>query len=609
VAQKYSITLILIGNRVIATEARVSDQMPDVRLQSWHFQTRQRLGAGARRAPVRLRECAIRPHPDPSTSCMNRNRAEPEYPPDLNAHLWRSCRNPSGQLRCGILLDGCGGIEKWAGRVLELLSREPAIVIESIYLVGAPDPSSRSSDGALFGWLTRWSSLTDSPLGRVEIRAPDGVPIVALGDRQVAAGLDVLIWLESRALDLDCDGLARLGVLYLCCGDPDEPRSDPPYWSEVASGRAVSTLALEQNTGHGNVRRLALCHLATQQGLHVTKNAVQPLTLAGPVLIRSLLNILDRENPLDSSPARPANQRRLSRPGNLETASLVARQAFRTAATRLHSLRREAGWFVAVRSNPDLFRTRQDRFIPQAFRDVPSPGGSQLADPIVVGHDGRNWLFVEEIPAGTLKGHLSVLEIGANGDVGKPVPILEKSYHLSYPFVFRDGSEFFMLPETSANNTIELYRAVRFPFEWKLEKVLFSNVRAVDTTPLFLDGIWYLLTTSARHGHETFLFWSNSLDGEWHYHPRNPICSDIRRARGAGPLFRSHGALIRPAQNCSVRYGYAIALNRVLRISPTDYEEELIETIYPTWRKGLLGTHTLSSNDTFEAIDGLRWGA
>jgi hypothetical protein len=199
-----------------------------------------------------------------------------------------------------------------------------------------------------------------------------------------------------------------------------------------------------------------------------------------------------------------------------------------------------------------------------------------------------------------------VMELNGGGATD-PVTVLERPYHLSYPFVFRAGSEIFMIPETSANNDIQLHRATRFPYEWSLEKVLCSNVRAVDTTPLFLDGIWFFFTTSARLGHETFLFWSESLDGEWHYHPRNPICSDVRRARGAGPLFRSGGDLIRPGQDCSVRYGYAVALNRVLTISPTDYAEELIEVIYPKWRKGLLGTHTLSSNDSFEVVDGLRY--
>ena len=539
---------------------------------------------------------------------------EPEYPPDLNAHLWRTCRNVEGRLRCGILLDR-GGIERWAQRVLDLLSSETAISIESVYILDASDPS-RSLGGALFRWLNRWSSQPDAPLDRVEINVSGSVPVVRLEGitaqdraRIATANLDVLIYLESRRLEIDCEGMARLGVWSLCCGDPDMPRSEPPYWREVATGRLVSTLALEQEAGQGDVRRIAVCHVATQQGLRFTRNAVEPLTLAGLVLIRKLLDLLDPGRVPDQASSTTSSSRILPSPGNLETASVVARQAVQSASVRLKSRGRAAAWFAAVRANPELFRTHLDHFVPQSFHDVPSPSGSQLADPFVVEDNGRNWLFVEEIPAPGAKGHLAVIELGKDGGFSEPVSVLEKPYHLSYPFVFRDQGEFFMLPETSANHTIELYRATRFPFEWKLHKVLFSNVRAVDTTPLFLDGIWYLLTTSARHGHETFLFWSKALDGEWHYHPRNPICSDVRRARGAGAIFRSHGTLIRPAQDCSMRYGYAIALNRVLTISPTDYQEELIEVIYPKWRPGLLGTHTLSSNQAFEAIDGLRYSS
>jgi len=546
----------------------------------------------------------------------SRPMPEPEYPPDLNAHLWRNYREIEGRLRCGILLDNNAGMERWAHRVLELLSFEPAISIESIYIVDAFDPSRRSSGGAFFRWLNRWTSQAESPFDRVEIHVSGSVPIVTLGGiaahsraRIASANLDVLIWLESRRLEMDPEGLARFGVWSLCCGDPDAPRSEPPYWREVADGRPVNTLVWEQDAGQGNVRRLAACHVSSQLGWRVARNAVQPMSLAGLVLIRNLLNLLDPESPRDITSSKPSTPAILPPPGNLESASLVARQALKTASIRLAARGRPAAWFVAVRAEPKLFRTCQDRFVPQSFHDVPAPRGSQLADPFVVEDKGRNWLFVEEIPAASVKGHLSVIELGSDGAFSKPVPVLEKPYHLSYPFVFRDQGEFFMLPETSGNCTIELYRATKFPFEWTPHKVLFSNVRAVDTTPLFLDGIWYLFTTSARHGHETFLFWSKALDGEWHYHPRNPICSDVRRARGAGPVFRSHGTLIRPAQDCSVRYGYAIALNRVLKISPTDYAEELVEVIYPQWRPGLLGTHTLSSNEAFEAIDGLRYSS
>jgi hypothetical protein len=499
--------------------------------------------------------------------------------------------------------------------VLELLRSEPVIGIKSIYLLAPPNPPVRSSGAVLFEWLNRRDTLGASSLNRVEIPLLDEVPVVQLSGRNdeirsriAESELDVLIWLESRPISLECDGLARLGVWYLSCGDPEQPRSDPPYWTEASTGHDVSTLTLEQDMGHGNVRRPSVCHLATQYGLRATANAVQPLALAGAVLLRGLLDALDPEVSPQSLPVKPASRRMLPPPGNIKTASCVMLQALRAVSIRWGARGRSAKWFVAARNNRQLFRTCQNHFVTEAFHDVPSPSRSQFADPFVFEENRRNWLFVEEIPFGTSKGRLAVMELDSSG-AGEPVTILDRPYHLSYPFVFRDAGNIFMIPETSANNNIQLYRATRFPFEWSLEKVLCSNVRAVDTTPLLLDGIWYFFTTSARLGNETFLFWAESLDGEWHYHPRNPICSDVRRARGAGPLFRSGGELIRPGQDCSVRYGYAIALNRVLKISPSDYAEELMEVIYPNWRKGLLGTHTLSSNDSFEVMDGLRYAA
>ncbi len=539
----------------------------------------------------------------------------PDYPADINAHLWRSHRGRShraigGRLRCGVLVEGRGGVEQWAHRVLELLEREPLIALESIYLL--PPGESSEPQPVLVGWLNRWSSSAAAPLRREELKGPRNASTVRLGTvdfrgTMSAAALDVLIWLESRPFSLDCEGLARFGVWSFCCGDPDQPRTVPAYWKEVVEGYAYSTIALESDAGRAGIRRLDVAQVETRTGLRVTRNALQPLSLAGPLLIRNLLNVVERGGLSSNSAARVPERRAQAMLGNFDVARLAVRQAYHNAWLRFRPRGQEGKWFVAVRNNREAFRTSRREFVPSGFRDVIGHGGSQFADPFVVEDNGRQWLFVEEIPAGSAKGRLAVMELDRDGACGAPVTMLERPFHLSYPFVFRVGREFFMIPETSANNNIELYRASRFPFEWGLEKVFCSNVRAVDTTPFFQDGIWYFFTTSARIGQETFLFWSTQIDGEWHYHPRNPICSDVRRARGAGALFHCEGDLIRPAQDCSVRYGYAIALNRVLTISPTEYEEELIEVIYPTWRKGLLGTHTLSANESFEAIDGLRY--
>jgi hypothetical protein len=129
----------------------------------------------------------------------------------------------------------------------------------------------------------------------------------------------------------------------------------------------------------------------------------------------------------------------------------------------------------------------------------------------------------------------------------------------------------------------------------------------VDTTPLFLDGMWYFFTTTKEPGSETFLFYSAKLEGPWRYHPANPICSDARRARAAGALFYRDGKLIRPSQDCALGYGHSIVFNEVTRLSPSEYAERVVQRIPPNWRQNLIGTHTYNSDGTYEVIDGVRF--
>ena len=53
----------------------------------------------------------------------------------------------------------------------------------------------------------------------------------------------------------------------------------------------------------------------------------------------------------------------------------------------------------------------------------------------------------------------------------------------------------------------------------------------------------------------------------------NPIVSDVRRARPAGRVLSRDGELIRPSQDCSGRYGRAVAFNRIVRLTPTEFGE------------------------------------
>jgi hypothetical protein len=252
----------------------------------------------------------------------------------------------------------------------------------------------------------------------------------------------------------------------------------------------------------------------------------------------------------------------------------------------------------------------RDRFDGQGFLPVPNPPHSTFADPFLYRYNGRTYLFVEEIVTATSRGHISACEVFPGGGLSDFVEVMRRPFHLSYPCLVKWREGDYMIPETAENRTVELHRAENFPSSWKLVKTLLRDVLLVDTTPFQHEGVWYFFTATVEEvsGNwlETWLFYSDRLDGEWTYHPSNPICSDVRRARPAGNLFYRQGKLIRPAQDCSIRYGYALVLNEVLKLSPTCYEERPLEVIYPNWMEGILGTHTLNATEEFEVIDATR---
>src|SRR5260370_1507616 len=164
-----------------------------------------------------------------------------------------------------------------------------------------------------------------------------------------------------------------------------------------------------------------------------------------------------------------------------------------------------------------------------------------------------------------------------------------------------------MIPETRDNGTIEMYRASDFPYSWVHEAVLMSDVAAIDSTLLHHHDKWWLFTAGVLdHAlvEQTWcVFSADSPWGAWSAHPKNPIVSDVCHARPAGCLYFENGQLIRPGQDCSKSYGYAVRLHRVDVLSETDYQETPLASITPDWIPGSTGIHTLNQNADYRVMD------
>jgi hypothetical protein len=166
-----------------------------------------------------------------------------------------------------------------------------------------------------------------------------------------------------------------------------------------------------------------------------------------------------------------------------------------------------------------------------------------------------------------------------------------------------------MVPESAANQSIDLYECVEFPKKWEYRMSLMKNIKAVDTTLCFYQDKWWLFTgISENEGSfpevELFLFYTDDLfSGHWKPHRLNPIISDARNARPAGRIVLRDGKLFRPSQDCSRSYGYGFDLNEILVLSESEYIEESVFSVRPNWDKKVMGTHTYGAEGRLRIID------
>lgn len=301
-----------------------------------------------------------------------------------------------------------------------------------------------------------------------------------------------------------------------------------------------------------------------------------------------------------------AADRPTPRPGFRIPPALRARTE-RAARTVYRTLYRTPHWRVGWRFVDGADLLDLPDVLPGGWTAIPDDGYHFYADPFPIEVDGVTHLFVEDYDHRVGKGVISVTEFGDNGPLGPPQPALTHEVHLSYPHVLADEGELWMIPETSAAGTVELYRATRFPDRWVREAVLLDGVQASDATPFQHEGRWWM-TATVRHGgswSDTLHVWhAPRLTGPWLPHGRQPLLLDIASARPAGRVVHRHGRLLRPVQDCSQGYGASLAIAEITTLDEDDFAQEVVGRYGPGDQWAGRRLHTLNRAGRVECIDG-----
>ncbi|HKG47239.1 MAG TPA: hypothetical protein VKB02_10955, partial [Pyrinomonadaceae bacterium] len=175
-------------------------------------------------------------------------------------------------------------------------------------------------------------------------------------------------------------------------------------------------------------------------------------------------------------------------PGNVAMGQMLLKLSGRAAARAVEKVSSFEQWILAYRFDRDEFKY----LIP--------PAGRFWADPFQIKVDGRYYIFFEEYVNTVGRAHISVVEVDRNGIVSGPTEVLKLDCHLSYPFVFEWQGDYYMVPETGERNVVELYRAVRFPFEWEPVKVLLEANQPLDATLIDVNGTWWMFINIQEEG-------------------------------------------------------------------------------------------------------------
>ena len=437
----------------------------------------------------------------------------------------RSLNEQENPLRIGLVLhDGC--VPNWVVKVIESIRGDPGLLLCGVLLTG----SGTTRKKPLLFNLWRWSDYrcfgtTPSALARSEVREVDGEWQLT----NVGADLnqDQMQWLAAAKLDVvlelgrdavrGIDQLARYGSWSVVYGESQELDAEHSMFEELRSRSLVSKTAIRMHRPDGAQRVIGEAYSATNP-VSLFHNVNASYWKATELLMRTLRDLSkDRQLVLPESEtkrARTANPETTVPTNSLNMANFMLRWAGSAFHHKLRSSFMRESWFIALGRATDS--------IPPCIQDMKvlkGPPDRCLADPFIVSRDGKRYVFVEDWPCTTGRAIISCIEVDGLGIPGERRPVIERAYHLSYPNVFEWNEQVYMLPETLENGTIELYRALNFPYRWEQEAVLMHDVAAVDPTVISYAGkVWLFvggMTENISTNDELFLFYSDSLFGPW----------------------------------------------------------------------------------------------
>lgn len=209
--------------------------------------------------------------------------------------------------------------------------------------------------------------------------------------------------------------------------------------------------------------------------------------------------------------------------------------------------------------------------------DITDAEANFVADPFMFVTENDDWHMFFEVAtnSGGVISHATSDDRGKTWNYDQIV--LQRPYHLSFPYVFKWEGEYYMTTEEGRNNAkARLYRAEQFPKKWTHEVDLYDpSEYGHDITDHLLfrwNDRWWNFAGIGNSGLRAY--YSDSLTGEYKPHENNPIIEGRKKAaRPAGrPIVRDDHILMF-YQDSVEFYGAKVRAYSIDQLTPKKYSD------------------------------------
>ena len=202
-------------------------------------------------------------------------------------------------------------------------------------------------------------------------------------------------------------------------------------------------------------------------------------------------------------------------------------------------------WNVCIQKKEECFLIRAEK-------------GFWYADPFLFKRDNKTYIFVEAFEKKKELGRIGFLS--SDDNFSKLSILISNQFHYSFPNVFSYKDNFYMIPESSEEQGVFLYKFESFPFSLvRVSRLLSGDY--VDTSLIKKEEKFYIFSSYDNYLKKIVFFKYAFIDD------LVEIINDYddvdNSFRPAGNAFVEDDKIVAPFQYCKNKYGEKIVLKNI----------------------------------------------